>query len=454
MKNHPETILFFNLSEEESKLVERLIVSYDIETVSLTVDTIKDFITEFPDRKISLIVYHIEENQKKVKRVIKQIRDLVGLFVPFLILVPMQQYWKIDKFITAGADDFIKLPMGRNKFSISFLVMLEMGLAIVRSQIQKSPKEEGSATTGRTELSRIANIFQADLNFFTPKALIQRKRSVSWPNKWGRVKKLGHGEFGSVWLLEEMSSGRRAVAKIPHSSERNGSVLRSAAILKRLGYHPNIVELYEVVRDGGKLVLIQEYVEGLTLRQLLEHSIPPVNKESYLLQLLSAISYSHKQKILHRDIRPDNIIISKSGQLKLLDFGIAGDLSFRPEDGNLMRTGNFIPPEQHEGQSCIASDVWALGVILYIFATNVVPCVPLTDRYRKNIEMTVERRAPRKINPSISPGLERIIMTCLKKDPCMRYCDATHMLDDLVTTFPGFGRDKSTISCVSGVTVQ
>jgi len=181
-------------------------------------------------------------------------------------------------------------------------------------------------------------------------------------------------------------------------------------------------------------------VEGLTLRQLFEHSIPPLHKENYLLQLLSAISYSHKQKILHRDIKPENILISKTGQLKLLDFGITEDLSYQKAGDNSVGTANFMPPEQYRGQSCIAGDVWSLGVILYIFATNVIPCIQLTDRYPDDIETAVKNRAPSKINPGISPGLERIIMTCLQKDPEKRYGDATHLLDDLITTFPGFGQ--------------
>ena len=101
--------------------------------------------------------------------------------------------------------------------------------------------------------------------------------------------------------------------------------------------------------------------KGRRSNSLLEVGLSPFDKEDYFLQLLSAVSYAHKHKILHRDIKPENIIISKTGQLKLLDFGIAQDLSWQTPRRSSEGTLNFMPPEQFEGNSCIASDVWALG---------------------------------------------------------------------------------------------
>jgi serine/threonine protein kinase len=101
-----------------------------------------------------------------------------------------------------------------------------------------------------------------------------------------------------------------------------------------------------------------------------------------------------------------------------------------------------MPPEQFEGKSCIASDVWALGVILYIFATNAVPYFQQNDQYPQDIDITVESRAPRNINPTLDLNLERIIMRCLQKDLEKRYQDATELLEDLRTTLPLFGRGE------------
>ena len=186
--------------------------------------------------------------------------------------------------------------------------------------------------------------------------------------------------------------------------------------------------------------MIQEYIEGRTLQQLLEQQTSPLDREAWFLQLVSVISYAHKHKIMHRDIKPENIIINKRGQVKLLDFGIARDLSWQPPDKSSAGTVNFMPPEQFEGKSCLASDVWALGVILYIFATNAVPYFQGNDQYPLDIDITVESRAPRKINPQLDPILDRIIMHCLQKDLLKRYQDATELLEDLRNTLPLFGR--------------
>jgi serine/threonine protein kinase len=369
------------------------------------------------------------------------IRDFVGSFVPFLIFVPDSNKGDIKKYLAAGADDFMVLPLNENRFAISFLILLEMGQAITRPLPSQS-EISGNRQKSGDVIDRMVDSFQEGLSYFAPKSLIKKTRTEKISDRWEQVRRLGLGGFGVVWLVKEIGSGRLAVAKTPHSPQMNIRVLRSAAILKRLVHHPNIVHLLEVVKDNGKFILIQEYVEGPTLKQLLEQNISPLDREAYFLQLVSVISYAHKHKIMHRDIKPENIIINKNGQVKLLDFGIARDLSWEPPDKSSAGTVNFMPPEQFEGKSCIASDVWALGVILYIFATNAVPYFQQNDQYPQDIDITVESRAPRNINPTLDLNLERIIMRCLQKDLEKRYQDATELLEDLRTTLPLFGRGE------------
>ena len=442
MKTPSETILLFGLSPAEKDLIQGLISSFEIETVDLSLATIGNFAQKFPEKKICLIVYHIDEYQKKQNYIIQVIRAFVGNRIPFLVLVPPQKSDEIEKFLRAGADDYMELPLNENRFSIGFLILLELGQAIGRPRSEQ-PQDQEERVKNEYGWHRIFNYFQKELSYFAPKALIQRVQSDNISSRWQQVKKLGQGGFGVVWLVKEIGTDRLAVAKIPHSSQMNIRILRSAAILKRLIHHPNIVNLVEIVKDSGKLILIQEYVEGPTLQELLEVGISPLDKETYFLQLLSAISYAHRHKILHRDIKPENIIISKTGQLKLLDFGIAQDLSWQSPGRSSEGTLNFMPPEQFEGHSCIASDVWALGVILYIFAANAVPYILQNDSYPMDIEINVEARAPRKINPEISAELERIIMQCLQKDLQERFYDATELQDMIWTTFPRFGKGET-----------
>ena len=442
LKTPSESILLFGLSTEERNLVKGLIASFEIELVDLHIATIENFSTEFPAKKICLVVYHVDENQKKTNYIIRVIRNIVGNQVPFLILVPQKKLSKINKYLKAGADDYIETPLKTSRFSLGFLILLELGQAIARLPKTEHPQDEAKTGDDRHYWNRIVNYFQAGLSYFTPKTLIPKARSDNIFDKWKKVKKLGKGGFGVVWLVREIDTGRIAVAKTPHSSSMNVRVLRSAAIFKRLVHHPNIVRLIELVREEGKFVLIQEYIEGPTLQRLLNFGLSPLKKEDYYLQLLSAVSYAHKHKILHRDIKPENIIINREGQLKLLDFGIAQDLSWQTPGRSSEGTLNFMPPEQLEGNSCIASDVWALGVILYILAVNAVPYIQQNEHSLTNVETSFEIKSPREINQNIDINLDRIVMQCLQKDLQRRYQDATELLDDLQTTFPRFGKGE------------
>lgn len=442
MQTPSETILTFGLSASETALVARLVSSFAIETTALTIATVRNFVKNNPAKKIDLVVYHVNPDHPRQNRVIQLIRDFVGEVVPFLILVPPEKIGELKKMLRAGADDFIELPLNEDRFSISFLILLEMGQSLPLDRPAKPASFDPEPAAERDGWSRLIDYLQDGLSYFAPKSLIQRGRPENISDRWQRLRRLGEGGFGTVWLVRDLNGGRVAVAKTPHSPALNIGVLRSAAILKRLVHHPNVVQLIEVVKDQGKFTLIQEYAEGPTLQQLLERGIPARDKESYFLQLLSVISYAHTHKIIHRDIKPENVIITPAGRLKLLDFGIARDLSWQTAEGCSAGTVNFMPPEQFAGHSCIASDVWALGVILYIFATNAVPYSQANDAYPQDIETEVESRAPRLINPHLDEQLDRTIMRCLQKDLAKRYPSAIELENDLRATFPQFGMGR------------
>jgi len=430
-----ENILLFNLTEPEQKLVKRLITSFEIETVPLTMQTVRCFVSDNPDKKICLVIVRIKNNQLKQDKVIRLIRHFVGPLTPMLILVPREKHGDIRRYITAGADDFIELPLNESRFSISFLILLEMGQIITNQKGKVRPENSQGISW-----SKIVNYFQEGISYFAPKSLLPRKKPAYIFDRWKQIKRLGLGGFGVVWMVEERGTGRIAVAKTPHSPQMNIRVLRSAAILKRLVHHPNIVHLIEIVKESGRLILIQEYVDGPTLHELMKKPIPPIDRENYYLQLVSVLAYAHKHNILHRDIKPENILISTERQVKLLDFGIARDLSWQSAGSSSEGTVNFMPPEQFEGRSCLASDVWALGVILYIFATNRVPYEQQNDSYPSDIEPTICNKQARSVNPEITVEFNRIIMKCLQVDLEKRYTDAFELEQDLQKSFPEFGK--------------
>jgi serine/threonine protein kinase len=158
------------------------------------------------------------------------------------------------------------------------------------------------------------------------------------------------------------------------------------------------------------------------------------------MQLLAVTAFSHHHKIMHRDIKPENILITPEGQLKLLDFGIARDLTWQKPDTVSEGTLNFMPPEQFQGRSSLASDVWALGVILYVLATGCYPLFQQNNLFPMDVETDSTIPAPHDLDPRVSDKLEQVIMKCLESDPEKRYADAVALQEDILKSLPGFGK--------------
>jgi len=261
LKTPTETILTFGLSSTMATLVNNLVSSFEIGTVPLTIGTVRNFVKNNPSKKICLVIYNIDPEHPRQTRVIQLIRDFVGTLVPFLVLVPTSHLGEIKKYLNAGADDFIELPLNESRFSISFLILLEMGQALgqaIPRQTSINPATPVTENvTTRDGWERIVDYFQGGLSFFSPKSLVRLAKTEHISNRWQQLRRLGVGGFGSVYLIKENGTNRLAVAKTPHSPAMNIGVLRSAAILKRLVHHPNVVQLIEVVKESGCFILIQ-----------------------------------------------------------------------------------------------------------------------------------------------------------------------------------------------------
>ena len=259
---------------------------------------------------------------------------------------------------------------------------------------------------------------------------------------WEKIRRLGFGSFGEVWLVRsklEETSEHLAVAKIPHDSKMNTKFLREATILRRLAGHENSVQLKELVKESGLVVLIQEYVEGQNLQVHFEQGMDGSTKESAFLQLLAVMAFAHHHKIMHRDIKPENIILTPSGRIKLLDFGTAKDLTRRSVSNTVIGSRPYMAPEQILGKSRLASDVWALGVILYALATECLPFFDENEKQLMDMILEVEPERPSQLEPDLPEDLERIILRCLEKDLAKRYPDAMALREHLTGVMPGFG---------------
>ncbi len=261
--------------------------------------------------------------------------------------------------------------------------------------------------------------------------------------RYEKVERLGLGSFGEVWKVRDVEREGRApyyVAKIPRSKNLNSRFRKEADICQQIGGHPNAIKLIEMVEHRGRVVLIQEFAQGRPLLELMFGSLEESKKEKIILQLVDVVAHAHRNRIVHRDIKPENVIIGREGLVKLLDYGVAKELKDKDMSSTMVGSRPYMAPEQIMGKSQIGSDVWALGVIIYILYTEMLPFYDDNEKALMDSILSREPDPPREIEPDIPLKLEEIILKCLKKDPLERYADAGVMKRALVEAFPDFGK--------------
>jgi PAS domain S-box-containing protein len=263
--------------------------------------------------------------------------------------------------------------------------------------------------------------------------------------RYEKIELLGRGSYGEVWKVRDTEREGRAlyyVAKIPRNKNFNDKFRKEADICQQLEGHPNAIKIVDVVEHRGRVVLIQEFVAGHSLLELMFGSMEESEKERIILQLVDVVAHAHKNRIVHRDIKPENVLIGSDGLLKLLDYGVAKELKDKKSSSTMVGSRPYMAPEQIMGESQIASDVWALGVVIYMFYTGLLPFVEANQKALMDLILTREPDPPRQIKPDIPAELETIILKCLKKDPKERFADAEVLKKAILDTFPQFGNNS------------
>ncbi|MBR5754485.1 MAG: protein kinase [Erysipelotrichaceae bacterium] len=259
-------------------------------------------------------------------------------------------------------------------------------------------------------------------------------------NRYRIVKLIGKGGMADVYLAYDEILKREVAIKILKSDMSDDDVAlerfkREAGAVTQLS-HPNIVDVYDVGDDGDKHYIVMEYVKGYTLKQLIKKRGPIPYKESVWLikQLAGALLEAHRNNVIHRDVKSQNVLIKDDGTVKLSDFGIAvasGSMQLTSKD-SVLGSVHYLAPELSRGkQATMQSDIYSLGIVFYELLTGDVPYKAETPVQvaLKHIKENIP--SVRSFDPSIPQSVENIIIKATAKNPSNRYRNIALMLQDL-----------------------
>jgi serine/threonine-protein kinase len=272
-------------------------------------------------------------------------------------------------------------------------------------------------------------------------------------------RKLGSGGMADVYLAEDQELGRRVALKLlddRHASdeqfvERFRREAQSAAGLN----HPSIVSIFDRGQAEGTYYIAMEYLDGRTLKELLIRNgpTPPAIAIDYARQILGALAFAHRNGIVHRDIKPHNIIVRPDGRLKVTDFGIArSGASQMTEAGSIVGTAQYLSPEQARGAPVDPrSDLYSLGIVLYEMLTGKVPFTGDTPVEIAMKHLSQVPEPPSTLRPEVPHDLDAVVMRALAKDPDQRYGSAEEMDADLARVARGVAVSRETEDAMTQV---
>lgn len=267
-------------------------------------------------------------------------------------------------------------------------------------------------------------------------------------NRYELIKQLGGGGMAIVYMGRDTLLNRLVTVKVlrPEFTSDRDFVQRfrgEAQAVARLS-DPNIVSIYDVGQEDNIHYLVMEYVEGDNLKNLIRKlGVIPANRAIEIAgQISEALQHAHENNIVHRDIKPQNILITKAGRAKLTDFGIAREATTATltQTDTVVGSVHYISPEQARGGTADArSDIYSLGIVLYEMATGILPFTGETPVGVAMKHIQESPAPPATINPAIALELERVITRAMAKNPADRYQTAQDMAADLLRPPDGGG---------------
>jgi beta-lactam-binding protein with PASTA domain/predicted Ser/Thr protein kinase len=244
------------------------------------------------------------------------------------------------------------------------------------------------------------------------------------------LSRLGSGGMADVWLVEDAHLQRRVALKVLHARfaqdrefvERFRREAASAAGLQ----HPNVVAVFDRGDVDGTYYIAMQYLEGSSLKELIDRGLRPDEAARLVRQVLEGARFAHRHGVVHRDLKPQNVIVDAEGKAVVTDFGIArAGVSEITQTGSVMGTPHYLSPEQAQGQDVTAvSDLYSIGVILYEALTGRVPFEGESAVAVAMKQVSQPPQRPSSINPEVSPALDAVVMRALEKEPGQRFQSA------------------------------
>jgi serine/threonine protein kinase len=252
--------------------------------------------------------------------------------------------------------------------------------------------------------------------------------------KYQILSNLGSGGFGTVFLARDTWIDKKVAIKVPHRQGGDfGELLQEPRLLAALD-HPNIVGIMTAERLEGVFFIVMEYVKGQSLETVLdnEKNLDVPRSLNYAVQILKGVEHAHAANILHRDLRPANVLISENGLIKVADFGTSRLLE-KSHATTVIGSPPYMAPEQFQGRAVLSSDIYSVGVMTYQMLTGTLPYFSPNPAQIERLVAQGRCTPPNLRNTQIPKEISDIVMKAIASDLNERYQRATEVLEDLAT---------------------
>jgi len=277
--------------------------------------------------------------------------------------------------------------------------------------------------------------------------------------KYRILSPLGSGGFGTVYLAEDTWMDKKVALKVAHRQQGLdfGQLLREPRLLASLN-HPNIVSVLTAEKEDGIFFIVMEYVPGETLESIVarEGALDVSRALDYICQICNALDHAHTHGVIHRDLRPGNVLVTEQSLLKVADFGTSRFLEIAAHGTTVIGSPPYMAPEQFHGKAVFASDVYSLGVSMYEILTGTLPYDTPAPGDLARL-MTGELVSPPRLrNPKIPKGVNDVIMKAMAPEIGARYQRASDLLDDLLAAraAPVRRASRATVTAAADVPVD